>query len=168
MDSKYDLHDPVPGYHFGVIELEGLTPLRVFRHGFTDELLGRAFTQTYSDNMSSIHIYNAPHSYSWTIISSGELGSPAMRAGGPCWSSPCEYLKLRDDVYAMIWVEQKWAGLMGMAFMNLRIMHDCGFSFGLSHDGKTVTMDKMGALGRFAGYVDLSGVYELRNFNTEA
>jgi hypothetical protein len=65
----------------------------------------------------------------------------------------------------MNWVEQKWAGLMGCMFMNHRIMHECGFTFGLLHDGKTVIMDQMGAISRPAGYVDLSGIYELPSYD---
>ena len=163
--TKYDLHDVKPNYHFGTIDMEGIVPLRIFRQGFTDELLGRAFTWTYSDAMSSIHIYNAPHSYSWTIISNAPAGTPGNRAGGPVWSSPCEYIKLRDDVYIMNWIEHKWEGLMGCACMNLRIMHDCGFTFGMSHDGKAIYLDKLGALCRCAGRLDLSGIYPLRNYD---
>lgn len=168
LGSKYDLRDPVPSYHFGVIEQEDLTPLRIFRHGFTDELLGRAFTQTYSDKMSSIHIYNAPHSYSWTIINSAAPGTPANRAGGYVWSSPCEYLKFRDDLYAMIWVEQKWSGGFCALFRNLRTERECGFGYGLSHDAKSIGMHKMGAISRSAGYIDLSGIYPLRNYNVKS
>lgn len=166
MGSKYDLHDPVPSYHFGVIEMEGLTPLRIFRHGFTDELLGHAYTQTYSDNMSSIHIYNAPHSYSWTIITNAAPGSPANRAGCAVWSSPCEYIKLRDDVFVLNWVEQKWSGHMDTLFRNLRTGRDFGFGYGISHDGKEISLDKMGSISRSAGRVDLSGIYSLRNYHT--
>jgi hypothetical protein len=165
MGSKYDLHDPVPYYHFGVMYTEGVTPLRMFRHGFTDELLGRAYTQTYSKSMSSIHIYNAPHSYSWTIINLAEPGTPACHAGGPVWSSPCEYIKLRDDVYVMNWVEQKWSGHMDTIFRNLRTARDCGFAYGVTYDATTIYMDKLGGLSRFAGSVDLSDVYSMKNYN---
>ena len=166
--GKYDLHDIDPTYRFGVMEMDGLTPVRIFRHGFTDELLGRAFTWTYSDMMTSIHIYNAPRSYSWTIVTGGQPGTPGFRAGGPIWSSPCEYIKLRDDVYIMNWIEHKWEGLMGTACMNLRIMHDCGFVFGAAHDGKSLFFDTMGAYARNAGKVDLSGIFPLRSYNTRA
>ena len=166
--TNYEMHDVDPDYYFGTIDMEGLKPLRIFRHGFTDELLGRAFTWTYSDTMTSIHQYNAPRSYSWTIITAGEPGSPAYRAGGPVWSSPCEYIKLRDDVYIVNWVEHQWEGLMGCAAMNLRIMHDCGFTFGVMHDGQNIFLDEMGAASRSAGQVDLSGIYELKNYNTRA
>ena len=160
-----DLHDPEPTYHFGVIVMEGLTPIRVFRHGFTDELLGRAFTQTYSDAMSSIHIYNAPHSYSWTIITNDAAGAVGNRTGSAIWSSPCEYIKLRDDVYIMNWVEQKWSGHMDTLCRNLRTGRDCGFGYGLSNDNTTIYMDRTGSISRSAGYVDLSGVYPFKSYN---
>jgi len=166
--GKYELHDIDPDYHFGIIKTGGLVPLRMFRHGFTDELLGKAYTRTYSDLMTSIHIYNAPHSYSWTIINSGEPGSPGHRSGGPAWSSPCEYIKLRDNVYIMNWVENKWEGLMGCICMNNRIAHDCGFVFGASHDGKSIFFDNLSAISRSAGFVDLAGIYPLRNYNPKA
>ena len=166
--SKHDIHDVDPDYHFGIIETEGLTPFRIFRHGFTNELLGRAFTWTYANTLSSIHFYNAPHSYSWTIITNDEPGSPSNRAGGFVWSSPCEYIKLRDDVYIMSFVEQKWDGMTDIFCMNLRMMRDIGFEFGISHDGKKVFMDKVGSLGRSAGKIDLSGVYPLLHYNAKS
>ena len=161
VNGRYDLRDAVPQFHFGIMETEGVVPHRLKRHGFTRELLGRSFTWTYSDNMSSQHIYNAPHSYSWTIINNTGAGTPMNRAGGYVWSSPCEYIKLRDDVYVMNWVEERWEGIMGCVGMNLRLMHDCGFSFGMSADGVSVHLGIMGALARNAGSVDLSGVYDL-------
>ena len=165
LGNKYDLHDVEPHYHFGIFETEGVTPTRIFRHGFTDELLGRAFTQYWSDTMSSIHIYNAPHSYSWTIIAGGQPGSPGNRAGIAVWSSPCEYIKLRDDIYCMSWVEHKWEGIIDSLFRNLRTGYDCAFGYGVSHDGDFLHLDKTGCKTRFAGYIDLSGIYPLRNYN---
>ncbi len=161
LGSKNDLRDVEPRYHFGYMITEGVEPPRLMRHGFTRELLGRSFTWTYSDMMSSQHIYNSPHSYSWTIINNTKPGDPMNRAGGYVWSSPCEYIKLRKDVYVMNWVEQKWEGIMGCAAMNLRLMHDCGFTFGVGMGGDCVMIEVMGALARPAGSVDLSGVYEL-------
>ena len=85
----HDPHDGVPVYHFGYMETEGVPVPRTRRHGFTNELLGRSFTWTYSKGMTSQHIYNAPNSYSWTIFLGGNPGDPGYRAGGFVWSSPC-------------------------------------------------------------------------------
>ena len=55
--------------HFGVLETEGgPVPPAVERHGFTTDLVGKAFAWIYGDFMQSIHVYSTPESYSWTII----------------------------------------------------------------------------------------------------
>ena len=74
--------------HFGVLETEGgPVPPAVERHGFTTDLVGKAFAWIYGDFMQSIHVYSTPESYSWTIILPGN-------AGGWMWSSHCFYIKL--------------------------------------------------------------------------
>ena len=166
--TKYDLHDVEPIYHFGLIEMEGLTPTRVFRHGFTCDLLGHAYTQSWSEAQTSIHIYNSPRSYSWTITNDSGPGTPAQRAGGFVWSSPCDFIKIRENVYILVWIEQKWEGLMGYVCRNFKTMRDSGYSFGLYHDGSTVYFEKMESRARTAGRVDLSGVYPLSNYNVLA
>nr|MCR5263399.1 hypothetical protein [Clostridiales bacterium] len=122
-------------------------------------------TWTYSKMMSSQHIYNSPTSYSWTIFMGGNPGDPGYRSGGFVWSSPCTYIKLRDDVYIMTWVEQKWSGSFTTAAMNLRIMHDCGFSLGLTHDASKLLFHEMGAFARAAGTADMSGIFTLRHLD---
>ena len=158
-------HDVAPVYHFGFMETEGVPVPRTRRHGFTRELLGRSFTWTYSKTMSSQHIYNAPGSYSWTIFAGGKPGDPGYRTGGFVWSSPCTYIKLRDDVYVMTWVEEKWSGSFTTAAMNLRIMHDCGFTLGLEHDASKLLFHTMSAFARDAGKADMSGIYTLRHLD---
>ncbi|MCL2124848.1 MAG: molybdenum cofactor biosynthesis F family protein [Oscillospiraceae bacterium] len=166
--TKYELTDVDTNYHFGCIKADGVAAQRIFRHGFTSELLGRAFTRTWNDNMTSMHIYNSPRSYSWTITNNGEPGTPAYRAGGYVWSSPCDYIKLRDNVYVMNWVQQKWDGLQGLFCMNLKTMHDSGFTLAVHTDGRFLYFKSQGCLSRPAGYIDLSGVYELTNYDTKA
>ena len=164
--TKYDLHDVEPIYHFGIINMKGFTPMRIFRHGFSTDLVGHAFTQSWSDAQTSIHMYNSPHSYSWTITNdAGGPGTPAYRAGGFVWSSPCDIIKIRDNVYILNWIEQKWEGLMGYVCRNFKTMRDSGFSFGFFHDGSAVYFEKMGSVSRTAGQVDLSGVYPLTNYS---
>jgi hypothetical protein len=130
---------------FGVMELAGgpLPPV-VKRHNFTTELVGKAFSWTYGDQMQSIHVYSSPESYSWTIMLE-------KNAGGWMWSSPCLYVKLRDDAYLMSWTEDDCNGNQGTFVVNPRIMHDGGFFFGVgdgpdgSHD---VHLTPMGAFAR--------------------
>ncbi len=110
---------------FGTVERRGgPMPPVTKRHGFTRDLLGKAFAWTYSDAMQSIHIYSTPESYSWTIMLPGNTG-------GWMWSSPCFYVKLREDVYLMSWTEDACNGNQGTFVLNTRIMHDSGFFFGI-------------------------------------
>ncbi|NLP37276.1 MAG: hypothetical protein GX357_06460 [Firmicutes bacterium] len=111
---------------FGVLEREeGPTPPAVRRHGFTTDLVGKAYAWIYSDFMQSIHVYSTPESYSWTIMLPNG-------AGGWMWSSPCLYVKLRADVYLMSWTEDACNGMQGVIILNTNIMHDAGFGFGMS------------------------------------
>jgi hypothetical protein len=100
--------------------MDGVQPPLIRRHPITNELTGKAFTWTYSETMSSIHVYSSPESYSWTIFL-------ANGSGGMMWSSPCIYVKLREDAYLMSWVEETCNGHQGTFVFNPRIMHDCGF-----------------------------------------
>ena len=76
------------------------------------------------------------------------------------WSSPCEYVKLRRDVYIMSWVEETSAGGQGTVLMNLRTMHDCGVFYGLAFDNsKMVSMSSIGAFARNAGSLDILKYY---------
>ena len=161
MGGGAEAHDVVPVFRFGYMETEGVPVPRTRRHGFTLDLLGRSFTWTYSKGITSQHIYNSPNSYSWTIFMGGKPGEPGYRAGGFVWSSPCWYVKLRDDVYVMTWVEEKWSGSLSSAAMNLRVMHDCGFILSSSHDASALQFTMLSAYARDAGKCDLDGVYTL-------
>ncbi len=134
---------------FGVLEMAGgPTPPSVARHGFTTELVGKAFTWTYSDFMQSIHVYSSPESYSWTIMMPGNTG-------GVMWSSPCLYVKLREDAYLMSWTEDTCNGNQGTFVVNPWIMHDGGFFFGIGDsDGEPdLHLTPLGAYARpLAGF----------------
>ncbi|MDR1329008.1 MAG: molybdenum cofactor biosynthesis F family protein [Oscillospiraceae bacterium] len=135
---------------FGVLIEDGRTPPAVRRHGFTTDLVGKAFSWTYSDFMKSIHVYSSPESYSWTIML--DNGS-----GGFMWSSPCIYIKLRDDAYLMSWTEDDCNGNQGTIVFNPRIMHDAGFFFGIAGDANPpdLHLTTTGALARDLGTFDI-------------
>jgi hypothetical protein len=143
---------------FGVLELEGgPTPPAVERHGFTTELVGKAFSWTYGEGMQSIHVYSTPESYSWTIML-------PKNAGGWMWSSPCLYVKLRDDAYLMSWTEDACNGNQGTFILNPWIMHDGGFFFGMgdnSPDGRSdLHLTPMGAFARPLHGFDIMKYFE--------
>ena len=138
--------------YFGVLEMRGFKPPERLRHTRTTDLVGRAFTWNYSggeNGVTSMHVYSSPWGCSWTIFLDNQ-------EGGMVWSSPCEYVKLRKDVYMMSWVEETSGGGQGTILMNLRTMHDCGVFYGLAFDdSKMVSMSSIGAFARNAGSLDI-------------
>ena len=131
---------------FGTIEYGDLIPPFARRHHFTDELVGRSYSWSYGKMLNSIHVYSSPESYSWTIFRPD--GS-----GGPTWSSPCYYIKLRSDAYILQWVEENCNGKQGLVVINPRLLHDAGFFYGVGTDG--LLLNPTGAYGRELGRCDI-------------
>ncbi|MDR2359912.1 MAG: molybdenum cofactor biosynthesis F family protein [Oscillospiraceae bacterium] len=132
---------------FGTLDYAGVTPPFARRHHFTTELVGKSFAWSYSDMMSSIHVYSAPESYSWTIFQDNN------NSGGATWSSPGFYVKLRENVYMFQWVEENCNGSQGLVIFNKKIMHDGGFFYGVGHNG--LQLNITGAFARELGAFDI-------------
>jgi len=132
--------------HFGVAEMAGIEAPQYVRHEFTDELVGRGFTRTYSDEMTSMHLYTTPHSTAWTIYTDDQtLGTQ--------WSAPAVYVKLRDGVYLMNVVEEACNGAETCIVENDKTTRAAGFSL---HGGEAgVDLDVVGAVTRDLGRYDV-------------
>jgi hypothetical protein len=74
---------------------------------------------------------------------------------GLMWSSPCRYVKVREGVYLMSWVECRSAGNLNTFLFNTKTMHDCGSCFGINH-GQVFEFNTFGAEARSAGSIELS------------
>ena len=135
---------------FGVVEIEGLETPLYKRHELTDELVGHAFSWSYSDQTTSMHLYASPHSMSWTIFT----GNQTM---GAQWCSPCLYVKLRPGVYLFCQNEEACNGAQMTELINTKISHDCGFGFNGSAQG--VRLGLVGAIGRHIGKFDIMEYY---------
>ena len=72
MGTKYYGNEVSYRAIFGAAEMEGVEAPKYVRHEFTDELVGRGFTRSYSDSMTSMHLYTTPHSSSWTIYTANQ------------------------------------------------------------------------------------------------
>lgn len=147
--TPYRNNETTPTFHFGVIEMEGITPPTYKRHGWTDELIGETVTWNYQPGdpgLTSMHLYATPSTYSWIIF----LGDGS---GGLQWSSPGWYTKLREDVYIMAWVEEACNGTLGVICYNKRTMHDAGFDYHVGPNG--LKLSTIGARARHAGKFDV-------------
>ncbi|GHT15928.1 hypothetical protein FACS189432_07390 [Bacteroidia bacterium] len=125
-DNKENPLYPHQQWLFGIIKADGITASKA-RHHFTDELLGHSYTWEYSDDVSSQHVYTTTESFSYAIISSN-TGATVMG------SFPCKYVKIRDGIYLMSWVEMRSQGIQGILLFNTKTMHDCGTCHGMTHD----------------------------------
>ena len=137
---------------FGVIEMDGLTPPKYRRHRFTDELVGHVVSWTYQPNLSSMHLYSTPHSMSWIIFTDSG-------AGGLEWSGPAAYVKIREGLYFMYWLEEACNGTLGTILVNLRTMHDAGIGYHCGAEG--LSLSQIGAIARHAGRFDVNRFYQV-------
>jgi hypothetical protein len=159
MGTKY--YGNETSYHaiFGVAEMEGLKPPQYVRHELTDELVGHAFSWSYSDRMTSMHLYTTPHSMSWTIFTDNQtLGAQ--------WGSPCIYVKVRDGVYIFVQNEEACNGAEMCVMINTKITHDCGFGFSGGAGG--VNLSLTGAIGRHIGQFHVKEYFGLNPIRKEA
>jgi hypothetical protein len=135
---------------FGVVEMPGLEAPLYVRHQLTDELVGNAFSWSYSDQTTSMHIYTSPHSMSWVIFT----GAQAL---GAEWCSPCIYVKLREGVYIFCQNEEACNGNQMIELLNTKASHDCGFTF--NGGARGVSLGVTGAIGRHIGKFDILAFY---------
>jgi hypothetical protein len=138
---------------FGVIEMEGLIPPKYRRHQLTDEMVGRAVSQNYAPGLTSMHLYSTPHSLSWIIFTNSD-------AGGLEWSGPAAYVKIRDGLYFLYWLEEACNGTLGTILVNLHTMCDVGVGYHCGEEG--LSMNAIGAHERLAGRFDVTRFYQVK------
>jgi hypothetical protein len=146
MGTKYFGNETSYYAIFGVAEMEGMEAPKYVRHEYTDELVGRAFTRSYSDQMTSMHLYTTPHSSSWTIFTENQTM-------GAQWCAPAIYVKLRDGVYIFVLCEEACNGAQMVIIENDKTMHACGFNFSGGERG--VNLGLVGAIARDVGCYDV-------------
>ena len=150
MGTKYFGNETTYRAIFGVCEMEGLEAPQYMRHELTDELVGHVFSWSYSDQMTSMHVYTSPHSMTWTIFTENQTM-------GAQWGSPCIFVKLRDGIYIFCQNEEACNGAEMIELINTNITHDCGFGF--SGGAQGVNLSLTGAIGRHIGQFDIKKYY---------
>jgi hypothetical protein len=130
---------------FGKLEGEGIPDPGEERHERTLDLLGRAFTWSYSPGLTSMHLYSSPNTVSWIIF------TPSQH-GGAEWSGSGDYVKIRDELYFVRWQEEACNGTLGTILINMRTMHDSGIGYHMGPEG--LSMSPVGAYARHAGRIE--------------
>jgi len=153
LNTPYFANEAGVKIHFGVIEMEGLVAPKYRRHELTDEMVGRAVSQNYAPGLTSMHLYSTPHSLSWIIFTNAD-------AGGLEWSGPAAYVKIRDGLYFMYWLEEACNGTLGTILVNLHTMRDVGIGYNCGENG--LNMNALGAHERLAGHFDVKRFYQVK------
>jgi len=146
MGTKYYGNEVSYKAIFGAAEMPGIEAPQYVRHEFTHDLVGRGFTRTYSDQMTSMHLYTTPHSSAWTIYT-------ANQTLGMQWCAPAIYVKLRDGVYIFDLVEEGCNGAETCIIENLKTKRASGFGYSGSEKG--VGLNLIGAIAREIGAYDI-------------
>lgn len=146
MGTKYYGNEVSYRAIFGAAEMEGVETPQYVRHEFTHDLVGRGFTRTYSNQMTSMHLYTTPHSSSWTIYT-------ANQTLGMQWCAPAIYVKLREGVYIFDLVEEGCNGAETCIIENIKTKRASGFGF--SGNEKGVGLNLIGAIAREIGGYDI-------------
>jgi len=138
---------------FGVLEMDGIQPPMYRRHGRTTEMLGRCITYSYAPGLVSMHLYSTPNTVSWIIFTPDQHG-------GLEWSGPGDFVKIRDGIYFMYWLEEACNGTLGTILLNLNIMHDAGIGYNCGTRG--LNMSAIGAIVRHAGKFEVDQYFQIR------
>jgi hypothetical protein len=132
---------------FGRISGDGIADPGRRRHERTQDLLGRAFTWSYSPGLTSMHLYSSPNTVSWIIFTPDQHG-------GTEWSGSGDFVKIRDELYFVRWQEEACNGTLGSILINMRTMHDSGIGYHCGEEG--LSMNAMGAYARHAGRFEVA------------
>ncbi len=130
---------------FGKIEGADIPDPGDARHERTLDMLGRAFTWSYSPGLTSMHLYSSPNTVSWIIF------TPSQH-GGAEWSGSGDFIKIRDELYFVRWQEEACNGTLGTILINMRTMHDSGIGYHMGENG--LSMSPVGAYARHAGRIE--------------
>ncbi len=138
---------------FGVLEMDGIQPPMYRRHARTTEMLGRCITYSYAPGLTSMHLYSTPNTVSWIIFTPDGHG-------GMEWSGPGDFVKIRDGIYFMYWLEEACNGTLGTILLNLNIMHDAGIGYHCGSHG--LNMSQIGAIVRHAGKFEVEKYFQIK------
>ncbi|MBQ2086006.1 MAG: MoaF N-terminal domain-containing protein [Oscillospiraceae bacterium] len=154
-----------PHISFGAIRREDGT-LNPLRHGFTDEMVGRAIHWQYG-NLEVVHVYASERYYRLTQTREGleklRTEKPdvyerlSKRNTVSIYEEPCNMIKIKDGIYVFECNEEmanreRGAGNDLFFLMNLNRMHDVGRSFGYNDRG----LPENYTYGAFGEYYDAS------------
>jgi hypothetical protein len=147
LNTPYVPNEAWSDTHFGVVSGDGIPDPGGKRHQFSNDMVGRCLTWSYSPGLTSMHLYSTPNTVSWIIFTPDGHG-------GSSWAGPGEFVKIRDGLYFQYWREDACNGTLGTILVNMRTMHDAGIGYHCGERGG-LSMSPVGAYARHAGKFDV-------------
>lgn len=129
-------------FHFGYIAVEGKAPPTVL-HDFTKDMDGLIidWRYDYADLFIVRHFY-VDHLHKIDRL---------IREGRSTFYAAvtCDYIKIRENIYLMSWLETYGQGVEGTALIDMDSLRDVGSFFGISYQG-TLDSHTFAAIGQRA------------------
>lgn len=114
-------------FHFGYIDRQN-TAGSTERHGYTTDLVGKIVDWYYDyDNQFVVkHFYMNNEHMAYLLLESH------IKEKGLLEAAECDYIKIRENVYIMTWLEKGHQGMQGVALMDFAALHDVCSFFGIN------------------------------------
>ena len=114
-------------FYFASIKTEnGYSPLK--KHNFSTDLVGKIIDWHYDFENEFVvkHLYANNEHMVYLLLEAKDVEKGLLEA------AECDYIKIRDNVYVMSWLEKGHQGMQGVALMDISAMHDVGSFFGIN------------------------------------
>ena len=113
-------------FYFGYLRDPGKALDVQLKHEFTVDLVGKLIDWDYGGGFVVKHMYISRDHMVYLLTESFEKEKGLVEA------AECDYIKVRDNVYVVSWLEKGHQGMQGVVLMDLDSMHDVGSFFGIS------------------------------------
>ncbi len=114
-------------FHFGCISREKACDIPE-RHGYSTDLVGKIIDWHYDYENKFVvkHLYMNNEHMAYLLLES------KIEERGLLEAAECDYIKIRDGVYLMSWLEKGHQGMQGAALMDINALQDVGIFFGIN------------------------------------
>lgn len=113
-------------FHFGFIKSNDSGIMN--RHNYTTELVGKIIDWSYDNENQFIvkHLYMNNEHMVYLLLEA------ELKEKGLVEAAECDYIKIRENIYIMSWLEKGHQGMQGVALIDIKALHDVGSFFGIN------------------------------------
>jgi len=118
-------------FHFGYIKTPESKGTEL-RHAYTTDLVGKIIDWHYDYENKFVvkHLYMNNEHMAYLLLESHEKEKGLLEA------AECDYIKVRDHIYIMSWLEKGHQGMQAVTVIDIRELIDIGSFFGININNK--------------------------------